>query len=446
MNILHISPFYYPASGGAERHVKAVSEGLVARGHQVSILTTKFESDWHLSRDVEGMLTESETINSVNVVRLRSTADISCRLLNRCFRVRGGYRILSHLFTPSGLEMVLAKPCNMQFLRWIRRSKAEIVVSWNWYFSLAYHAYLAKLLKPIKWVGVPLFHTAENWAHRPIYDRMIAACDGFAVMTEHEKEFILNHSLVPKIINVAGVGIDPRMFASRDGMAIRDRHRLGHYPVVGYVGRMIPNKRAHMVIEAMHLVWRWNKDVRVVLAGQGLGVYPQFERILGELSHEERERVLILSDFSDDEKASLYEALDVFVLPSIGESFGIAYLEAWMCRKPVIGSRIGSTACVIEDGIDGLLVDPYDSRAIADAIIELLADPERRARMGERGYVKTVGHFTWDKVTDKLENFYRLILETSSKQRGQSAWFKEDSAGKGASLPVVDRSLSRPTV
>jgi glycosyltransferase involved in cell wall biosynthesis len=419
MNILHISPFYCPASGGGELFVKAVSERLAARGHKVSVLTTKFESDWHLSRDVEGTLPALETINAVHVVRLRSTADVLGRFLNRFLRVRGGYRLLNYLFSPSGLEMILRKPCNVQFLRWIWRSKADIVVSWNWYFPLAYHVYLARIITPFRLIGAPLFHTAESWAHRPIYRRMIAACDGFTVLTQHEKEFILKQPLAPKLIKVTGVGIDPGTFAKRDGMAFRACHGLGDYPLVGYVGRMIPKKRAHMLIEAMHGVWRWDKDVRVILAGQCPGDYPQFEKLLRELSDEERKRVVVLGDFAEDEKASLYEALDVFVLPSIGESFGIAYLEAWMCRKPVIGSRIGSTACVIEDGIDGLLVDPDDSKTIADAIIELLADPERRGRMGARGYTKTVDHFTWDKVTDEIEDFYDLILQ-NSKQRAVS--------------------------
>jgi glycosyltransferase involved in cell wall biosynthesis len=421
LNILHLSPFYCPASGGAELHVKAVSERLVARGHQVSVLTTRFESDQHLERDLEGALPELEVINSVHVVRLPSTSDLTVRLLNRCLHVRGGYRVLNYLFSPSGLEMLLAKPRNLQFARWIRRSNADIVVSWNWHFPLAYHAYLARLLKPFKLIGVPLFHTAENWALRPVYDRMIAACDGFSVNTSHEKEFILNHSLAPKIVKVAGVGIDPLLFARRDGRAFRARHGLDRYPLVGYVGRLFENKRAHMVIEAMRLVWRRHKDARVVLAGRSYDKYPELEKILRALSPEERNRVLILNNFADDEKASLYEALDVFVLPSIGESFGIAYLEAWMCRKPVIGSRIGSTACVIEDGIDGLLVDPDDSKTIADAIIQLLADPERRVRMGERGYAKTVAHFTWDRVTDEIENLYvQMTGESSLEQATRS--------------------------
>ena len=68
---------------------------------------------------------------------------------------------------------------------------------------------------------------------------------------------------------------------------------------------------------------------------------------------------------------------------------GLSYLEAWMCQKPVIDARIGSTQCVIEDGVDGLLVDPKNPEDIGRAIIELLSDKNKRERMGRNGQVKT---------------------------------------------------------
>jgi phosphatidylinositol alpha-mannosyltransferase len=113
-----------------------------------------------------------------------------------------------------------------------------------------------------------------------------------------------------------------------------------------------------------------------------------------------------------------YAALDVFALPSTGESFGIAYLEAWLCHKPVIGARIGATQCVIEEGVDGLLVTPKDADDTARAILALLGDKDRRESMGRHGHAKTVAQFTWDKVTDKVE---RLFLEIAAKRAVVSA-------------------------
>jgi glycosyltransferase involved in cell wall biosynthesis len=120
----------------------------------------------------------------------------------------------------------------------------------------------------------------------------------------------------------------------------------------------------------------------------------------------ERERIVRIDDFAESDKPSIFDAFDVFALPSTAESFGIAYLEAWLCRKPVIGASIGPTRCVIDDGVDGLLVDPDDSQDIAKSIIELLSDASQRRSMGEKGYAKTVSYFTWEQVTDKMEGLY----------------------------------------
>src|SRR5690349_23815671 len=93
-------------------------------------------------------------------------------------------------------------------------------------------------------------------------------------------------------------------------------------------------------------------------------------------------------------------------MPSVAESFGIAYLEAWMCRKPVIGGRVGSTACVIADTVDGMLVDPDNPAELAGSLDSLLRDPERRGRMGDSGRRKVLASFTWDRVVDGVERVY----------------------------------------
>jgi glycosyltransferase involved in cell wall biosynthesis len=115
-----------------------------------------------------------------------------------------------------------------------------------------------------------------------------------------------------------------------------------------------------------------------------------------------------------------------FVLPSREESLGIAYLEAWMCGKPMIGGRIGSTQCVIDEGVDGLLANPDDAEDIALTIINLLSDRDMRERMARNGRAKTLIHYTWDMVTDKVEALYRdLIAAREMRQRSDAPWLKK---------------------
>jgi len=201
---------------------------------------------------------------------------------------------------------------------------------------------------------------------------MLAQCDAVVVNTEHEAEFIRERAATR--VEVAGVGIHPELFECRSGIDIRARYSLGDRPVVGFVGRQIPTKGVTKLVEAIRRVWKWNHDVHLVIAGDRDYFPDRMENLINGLSERDRARIVRIDEFPESDKTSIYNAFDVFALPSKEESFGIAFLEAWMCEKPVIGGRIGSTQCVIDEGVDGLLADPEDAEDIAQRIIELLSD------------------------------------------------------------------------
>jgi glycosyltransferase involved in cell wall biosynthesis len=90
-------------------------------------------------------------------------------------------------------------------------------------------------------------------------------------------------------------------------------------------------------------------------------------------------------------------------MPSVEESFGLVMIEAWMCGKPVIGADIAPTRCIVDVGVNGFTVQPFDSADLASKIIDLLADPAKRALFGERGRAKVLSRYTWDRVTDVWE-------------------------------------------
>jgi glycosyltransferase involved in cell wall biosynthesis len=417
MKILHVSPLYHPADGGAERHVREVSERLASRGHNIRILTTNARSELELTSGTDASLEPREVIGGVEIARLPASPSLLGRLLDRQFHMRGGYRTQSYLFTPGGVEMLRGHPRNLSLVREVRRFDADVVASWNWLWPAAYQVHLARRWKRFRLVGVPLFHTEQRWTQRPIYEAMLSRCDAFLVNTPYEATYIQSRASDASRFAVQGVGIDPDFFDRRDGQAFRARHALGDAPVVGFVGRMIRDKGLDKILEAMPAVWSWNPEVRLILAGLCSDDGSWLGGLLQGLTPEERQRVLLFPNFSETDKPDLYDSFDVFALPSIADSFGIAFLEAWACRKPVIGSRIGAISCVIDDGRDGLLVDPADPQKLARALIGLLEDPERRARMGEHGYRKTTDQFTWEKVTDRVEALYRELIGDASKTR-----------------------------
>ncbi len=427
MKILHVSPMYSPAVGGAELHLKEISEGLAARGHDVTVLTTNARNSWDLSDAKPANLPEVESIKGVKVVRLQpSNGGTLEKLLLAGQNVRGGYRGLNWLFSPSGLELFLRGPRTYGVVPYLLRAKADVVASMNWHWPLAYYCHLARRLRPFKLVGIPLFHTAEEWSGRGIYRRMLPNCDAVVANTDFEADFARDRGA--RYVEAVGVGIHPQEFDRRDGGALRAQYDIGDHPVVGFVGRLIANKGIPTVIAAMRQVWTTNSEVRLLVAGATPPSASQDVLRLHELSALERSRIIQICDFNDADKASIFDALDVFALPSVGESFGIAYLEAWICGKPVIGARIGPTSDVIDDGVDGLLARPNDAGDLAAKLLELLSDPGKRERMGRNGRAKTLKRFTWELITDKMEQLYRRVVAGAPSGAGAGG----PSSGSGS--------------
>jgi glycosyltransferase involved in cell wall biosynthesis len=188
-----------------------------------------------------------------------------------------------------------------------------------------------------------------------------------------------------------GGGIDPDEFdpACIDAPGFRAAHGLGDAPLVVTVARKTPSKGYQTTCEAVRALRDRGVACEHVLVGpdeDGLPVDPAGGRVLGVLP-----RPAVLSALA---------AADVFTLPSVHESFGLAYLEAWMVGAPVVAHRLCDPAAeLIDEGRDGLLV--RDGREMVEALGALLADPARRRAFGEHGRRKTLAHFTWPHVVSR---------------------------------------------
>ena len=123
------------------------------------------------------------------------------------------------------------------------------------------------------------------------------------------------------------------------------------------------------------------------------------------LLHEEN--LLDLGYVSEEEKREAFDACDLFVMPSRYDSFGVVYLEAWRCGKPVIGAKVGAIPEVIEEGKDGLLVEFGEVNQLASAIISLLNHPDLGKEMGETGRKKVTDRFNWQKNIGKIEEVFK---------------------------------------
>jgi glycosyltransferase involved in cell wall biosynthesis len=170
-----------------------------------------------------------------------------------------------------------------------------------------------------------------------------------------------------------------------------------------FVGRKERYKGYHALRDAARIVWREHPDARFVAIGQAAWT-ARFSRTPADPRWED------LGVVSEEDKAMAYARASIFAMPSDHETFGHTYLEAWRAGLPVVAGDIAPLREIVREGIDGLHVR-NEPRAIADAVLALLRDPQRAAAMGESGHARVDSVFTWPVVAKKTEAAYRSSIE-----------------------------------
>jgi len=169
------------------------------------------------------------------------------------------------------------------------------------------------------------------------------------------------------------------------------------------VARLHPEKGHQYLFEALpEIQRRVSRPVRLLVAGTGSffdAVYREQVRALG------CEDMVSFLGFRKD-SADLMAAADLVVLPSLAEAFGLALTESLYIGTPVVASRIGGIPEIVDDGVDGVLVPPADSSALAAAIADLLNNPERRTKMAGAGRERVQGRFRFEDMVRSYEAVY----------------------------------------
>jgi glycogen(starch) synthase len=127
--------------------------------------------------------------------------------------------------------------------------------------------------------------------------------------------------------------------------------------------------------------------------------------------------VHFLGAVSDETLNRLYQECDLFVAPSLYESFGLIYLEAMNYGKPVIGCTAGGIPEVVDNGVTGLLVEPETPVALAEAIVRLVRSPQELHDLGLAGRRRLLDRFSYRQMARGFAEAYRTVLHTKEGQR-----------------------------
>lgn len=375
--------------GGPARHVSILSRGLGAHGYRTELVSG------HEAR-TEGYLDPGVPV---------TTVDGLCRGGGPAANVRAAreLRKLAEARRPAIVHTHTAKAGALG--RWAaRRAGVRAVVH-----TFHGHVLSGYFPRPVS----RLFVEIER--------RLAARTDVLLAVSERVRDELLDLGVGrPEQWRVVPVGLDLEPIASsrlEKPFARRFLDLPLRGPAVGIVGRLVPVKDHATFLDAAARIAAARPDATVVVAGDG-ELRASLERRAAGLGPLAR-RIRFLGWVHD--LPSLYRALDVVVLSSTQEGTPVALIEAQAAARPVVATRVGGVAEVVRDGEGGVLVRSGDAVAMADAVLGLLADPDRAVAMGWMARRAVLPRFSAERLVRDMASLYDELLGRSRRAERAAA-------------------------
>lgn len=175
--------------------------------------------------------------------------------------------------------------------------------------------------------------------------------------------------------------------------------------VVGFLGRLVREKGLGRFAEVEAELRRRGVRHRALVVGEGPARDWFAEQVPG---------AVFTGFLSGEDLGRAVAAMDVFFNPSVTETFGNVTTEAMASAVPVVAARATGAVDLVEDGVNGFLVDPGSTAAYADAVTTIVRDPALRARFGDAGYKKASG-YRWDTANEAMLDQYRALSNGSRR-------------------------------
>lgn len=380
MRILVLSTDYPPATGGISRYSYEMARHLHLLGDDVIVLSTK-QTNGHVFDSKQAFITYrassfpvkeiSYFLSALSIVKKHDVQKIFCSL-----------------WFPCGASAYL--------LTKLTKTKVPYYVAVHGSESFDSHATFKLRLKSS--LSRLRYLTLKNaWKIFPV--------------SAYTKNKIIETGIPEEKTAVVPNGVDTKTFNPQEDTALwKQKFPLEGKKIILTVARLDAHKGIDLVIAALPRVAQIVPGIIYLVAGQG----PE-ERALKQLVSRLNLAAQVFFTgkvASDKELASLYCCCDVFIMPSrelpgrmdLIEGFGIAYLEAGACGKPVIGGKSGGVSDAVADGVSGILVNPSSQDEIAAALIKLLTHPDMAKTMGENGRKRMERELTWEHAAKKVRD------------------------------------------
>ena len=251
----------------------------------------------------------------------------------------------------------------------------------------------------------------------PLHRWLARRVDAVVAVSDYIRENILSVYPIPAgKVHVIPYGLGEE--AAGDAHSVRPIRESLRVPedgfLVGMVAQVTPDKRQDLFIRAARLVLEAWPQCRFVMAGATVQAWYEAEirRMISAWHLEDR---VLVAGFRRD-IPDLMRSLDVLVHPAKAEAFGLVLLEAMANGCPIVASASGAVPEIVRHDLNGLLFPPGDAEALAGALIQLLASPEKRKRLGRAGNDLFRARYVLEREAEATERLYRSLLGSSSSR------------------------------
>lgn len=389
LRITQVVHDFHPVVGGIETYAYNLARGLVEAGHHVKVYTARLPG-----------YPSYEQWEGIHIHRFRAVA-----------------RPFSYPFIPGLIPALTRDRCDILHAH----INSPMTVDFTTLSSrlvntplvITYHAdalmsdiaaktpFFRRWLRQIYWLSR---HIAAN-----IAKHLIVTSPIYRESSQFLQRYRGKTSVIPASVNP--------FYLNPPHKTTEAKQHLGFNPnelLLLFVGRLVPYKGLHVLLRAFRQILRQIPSVQLAIVGAG----PQ-ESFLRDRCQKYgiADAVHFKGVLSRRHLREIYSACDVFVLPSRSrsEAFGIVLLEAMAQAKPVVATHVGGIPYVIDDRVTGLLVPPFDPGPLAQAITQLLSDPNYRQLLGQAGRNRVLTHFKREPITQKLEELYLKLLSQLDK-------------------------------
>ncbi|MGD2279429.1 MAG: glycosyltransferase [Candidatus Omnitrophota bacterium] len=348
---------------------------------QTLILTTK-----------AGMNGECVLDKNINIIR--KAYPLGSDILSRTFRTIG---LIRYVWAQNRLRNIRCNHCAQILSSGI----AGLLMKKIRKTPFVVYAYSADILE-----------FSRNFLTKWIMKIILKQCKCAIVCSDYARSIMTGHYSVDKDkVKVLTPGVDTQIFNPKKGdNGIRDKYGIKKdQKLLITVSRLDPRKGHDKIIEALPGILKVFPEAVYMMVGGG-EKRGELEALVKEKGLERN--VIFTGEKPHEELAVFYNACDLFVmtpryLRKTGniEGFGIVFLEASACGKPVIAGKSGGVSEAVVDGVTGILVDPENAEQIKDTILKVLKDENYARRLGDNGLRRVQGEFSWESRAEELGKY-----------------------------------------